>query len=121
VRAGLDSAPSTQTPAAHALDRLELGYNIREIVAEYSTLRECLLELASRELSPARLSAEMPRLHAAIDLAISESVTRFSGAHDRTLRALDRISAAALEEPEVLGFLNKLLSVLRRRPATSTL
>jgi len=112
VRAGLDSVPSTQTPAAHALDRLELGYNVREIVAEYSTLRECLLELASRELSPARLSAEMPRLHVAIDLAISESVARFSGAHDRTLRALDRISAASLEAPEVLGFLNKLLGVL---------
>src|SRR5438309_1551814 len=36
----------------------------------------------------------------------------FSGAHDRTLRALDRISAASLEAPEVLGFLNKLLGVL---------
>ena len=53
VRAGLDSAPSRQTPAAHALDRLELGYNIREIVAEYSTLRECLLELASRAVAGA--------------------------------------------------------------------
>src|SRR5207245_8034311 len=67
LRAGLDSAPSTQTPAAHALDRLELGYNVREIVAEYSTLRECLLELASRELSTARLWAEMPRLQGACD------------------------------------------------------
>jgi len=87
---------------AERLERPVLLDHTPTFLDEYSTLRECLLELASRELSPARLSAEMPRLHAAIDLAISESVTRFSGAHDRTLRALDRISAAALEEPEVL-------------------
>jgi signal transduction histidine kinase len=112
VRAGAKTAPSTKIPHAHALDRLELGYNVSDVVTEYSVLRECLLELAYRELAPARLSAEMPRLHEAIDLAISESVARFSEAHDRTLRALDRISEASLEEPDVLGFLNRLLRVL---------
>jgi signal transduction histidine kinase len=112
VRAGADSAPPKRVSHAHALDRLELGYDISDVVTEYSILRECLLELAYRELAPARLSAEMPRLHEAIDLAISESVARFSAAHDRTLRALDRISEASLEQPDVLGFLNKLLGVL---------
>jgi putative methionine-R-sulfoxide reductase with GAF domain len=112
VRAGTRDPPSTKVPHAHAIDRLELGYDVGDVVAEYSILRECLLELAYRELAPARLSAEMPRLHEAIDLAITESVARFSAAHDRTLRALDRISEASLEQPDVLGFLNKLLGVL---------
>ncbi len=112
VRAGSNSTPPKRVSHSHALDRLELGYDVSDVVTEYSILRECLLELAYRELAPARLSAEMPRLHEAIDLAISESVARFSAAHDRTLRALDRISEASLEQPDVLGFLNKLLGVL---------
>jgi PAS domain S-box-containing protein len=112
VRAGHEAKPSKSSPRAHAIDRLELGYDITEVVAEYKVLRECLLDLAVRELAPAVRSAEMPRLHAAIDLAIAESVVRYTTARERTLKALDRISEAALDQADVVGFLDKLLSVL---------
>src|SRR5207253_857956 len=81
-------------------------------LAEYAILREVVVELAARSLTPALRSAEMPRLHAAIDLAVGESVRQYMGARERTLRALNLISEAALDQADVVVFLNKLLAVL---------
>ncbi|HEY2029698.1 MAG TPA: GAF domain-containing sensor histidine kinase, partial [Myxococcales bacterium] len=112
VRAGHEVAPSNRHPRSHALERLDLGFDAREVVAEYALLREVLVELILSKLSPAVRSAEMPRLHGAIDLAIAESIQQYTAARERTLRALNRISEAALDQADVLGFLDKLLTVL---------
>jgi len=90
VRTGHEVEPPEDAPQIHALERLEVGYELSEVVAEYSILRRCITELATRRHTPALRSAELPRLHEAIDQAISTSVVRYAEARERTLRALDR-------------------------------
>ncbi|MGZ6142824.1 MAG: GAF domain-containing protein, partial [Myxococcales bacterium] len=106
------TAPPSQFPVVHALERLDLGYDLAEVVEEYGTLRQCIIVLAQAEGSPALVSAELPRLHHAIDLAIGASVARYSHARERTLKALDRISTAALGVREVDSFLDRVLAAL---------
>lgn len=106
------ATPPDEFPVVHALERLDLGYDLAEVVEEYGILRQCILTLAHVEESPSRLSAELPRLHQAIDLAIGASVARYAHARERTLKALDRISTAALAERDLDSFLGKTLSAL---------
>ncbi|GAC1594110.1 MAG: hypothetical protein NVS4B10_01430 [Myxococcales bacterium] len=112
VRQGHDVAPSQDLPTIHALERLDLGYDLTEVVSEYSALRKSIVGLAVREGAPAIRSAEMPRLHEAIDRAIATSVQRYTMARERTLRALDRISTAAFGVHDPAGFLPRTLAVL---------
>src|SRR3954469_6084528 len=109
VRTGHDSGPPEEHSRIHALERLEVGYDLAEVVAEYAVLRRCITELASQTHTPALRSAELPRLHAAIDQAIATSVVRYTAARERTLRALDRISSAALVHHDVESLLPRTL------------
>ena len=109
LRTGHDVAPPEEQPRIHALERLEVGYDLAEVVAEYAVLRRCITELASRVHTPALRSAEMPRLHDAIDQAIATSVVRYTEARERTLRALDRIATAALVHHDVESLLPRIL------------
>ena len=104
--------PPQEFPIVHAIERLEVGYDLDEVVAEYAILRECLTTLACSEGSPSLVSAELPVLHRAIDQAIAASVDRYSKTRERTLKALDRISTAALGVPEIGDFLPRTLSAL---------
>ena len=105
VRAGISVAPPDEYPRIHALERLELGYDLSEVVVEYAILRRCITDLAFHTDAPSIRSQEQPRLHAAIDQAISTSVVRYTEARERTLRALDRISSAALIHHDVEGLI----------------
>jgi signal transduction histidine kinase len=109
LRTGHDVAPPGDQPRIHALERLEVGYDLAEVVAEYAVLRRCITELASRMHTPALRSAELPRLHDAIDQAIAASVVGYTEARERTLRALDRISTAALVHHDVESLLPRIL------------
>jgi len=105
LRHGRNDSPPDENPRIHALERLEVGYDLAEVVEEYSVLRRSITELAFSEHAPALRSGEMPRLHEAIDQAISTSVVRYTEARERTLRALDRISSAALVHHDVEALL----------------
>jgi signal transduction histidine kinase len=105
LRHGNHGTPPGENPRIHALERLEVGYDLAEVVEEYAVLRRCITELAFSEHTPALRSGELPRLHEAIDQAISTSVTRYTEARERTLRALDRISSAALVHHDVESLL----------------
>ncbi|HZX96097.1 MAG TPA: PAS domain S-box protein, partial [Myxococcales bacterium] len=107
-----DAAPPSDFPVIHALERLDVGYDLAEVVSEYRILRQCITRLAQAEASPSLLSAELPQLHDAIDLAISASVARYSQVRERTLKALDRISTAALGVGDIETFLPKTLAAL---------
>jgi PAS domain S-box-containing protein len=109
LRTGQSVSPPDENPRIHALERLEVGYDLAEVVAEYAILRRCITELASRTHAPALRSAELPRLHEAIDHAIASSVVRYTEARERTLRALDRISTAALVHHDVESLLPRIL------------
>ena len=105
MRAGMSVPPPDEYPRIHALERLELGYDLSEVVVEYAILRRCITDLAVHTDAPSIRSQELPRLHAAIDQAISTSVVRYTEARERTLRALDRISSAALIHHDVEALL----------------
>jgi PAS domain S-box-containing protein len=109
LRTGHEVTPPEEQPRIHALERLEAGYDLAEVVAEYAALRRCITELASHRHTPALRSAELPRLHDAIDQAIATSVVRYTEARERTLRALDRISSAALVHHDVESLLPRIL------------
>src|SRR5690349_12280888 len=83
------AAPPEDIPRLHAVERLEMGYDLADDVEEYSLLRSCILEMAAEEHTPAVRSNELPRLHRAIDLAIALSVQRFEQAAAELRSKLD--------------------------------
>jgi signal transduction histidine kinase len=121
LRHGHHKQPPEENPRIHALERLEVGYDLAEVVEEYAILRGSITELAYEQHAPALRSGELPRLHEAIDQAIASSVVRYTEARERTLRALDRISQTALEHPDVESLLpNTLLAFLETTPAVDS-
>lgn len=112
ARGNHEASPPQEFPVIHAVERLDVGYDLAEVVGEYRILRQCITALAQSDGSPALGSAELPRLHDAIDLAISASVARYHQVRERTLKALDRISTAALGERSIEQFLPRTLSAL---------
>jgi PAS domain S-box-containing protein len=69
--------PSDEFPRIHAVERLELGYDLTDVIEEYSVLRNCIADMAAAERAAAVRSLELPRLHRAIDRAIAVSVQRY--------------------------------------------
>jgi PAS domain S-box-containing protein len=121
LREGRGGLPPEENPRIHALERLEVGYDLAEVVEEYAILRRCITEMAYDDHTPALRSGELPRLHEAVDLAISTSVVRYTQARERTLRALDRISTAALAHPDVESLLpNALYAFLETTAAVDS-
>jgi signal transduction histidine kinase len=82
------------------------------VVEEYAILRQCIIDLVHHESAPAMRSAQLARLHSGIDRAIVTSTARYHEASERTLRALDRISSAALTHRDPEKMLPELLKVL---------
>lgn len=93
----------------HAIERLEEGYDLDEVVREFASLRQCVLELWAGQ--PHRAKGT-PLLNLAIDEAVTNAVDRYMKARERTLVGLDRISSAALASTDVDGVLQALARVL---------
>ena len=66
--------------ATHGALRLLVGFDIRQLTAEYRALRATVLKLWRAHLSAQedQVLAEMTRFNEAVDQALSESVTRYS-------------------------------------------
>jgi PAS domain S-box-containing protein len=95
----------------HALERLEQGYEPGELSLEYGLLRHSILLCLQRHrLWPT--FAELELLDEAIDQGIMRAVTSYARVRERMLKALERVSQAALESQDVDTFLPKLLGVL---------
>ena len=93
------------------MQRLDEGFDLTQVVAELSMLRDCILKLWEQSvLDPSRL-IELRIVNQAIDRAVSASVERFTRARDRTLIALDRIANEALESRSLDELLQRLLQV----------
>jgi signal transduction histidine kinase len=113
LAAGAEPPIPGELPEKHAHQRLDEGFDLLEVVAEYAVLRDCITQLWASaapegQLDPVGLRA----LHRAIDRAIGASVHHYTHARDLTLQSLDRISAAALEARSVDELLERLLRVL---------
>jgi PAS domain S-box-containing protein len=101
-----------ELPSLHAYERLDEGYDLRAAAAELAMLRSVVLEEWRRRVGAWADVDEMQRFGDAIDELIVRSVDRFARARERTLRALDEVSSAALGTGDVETFLPKLLDVL---------
>jgi signal transduction histidine kinase len=101
--------PADKAATAHALDRLERGFDLEEVVEEYAILRRCTLEALADAPLPAQ---EGVVLNHVFDAAISRAVTAYAAARERTLRGLERISEAGATLDEVDALVSALLRVL---------
>jgi PAS domain S-box-containing protein len=105
-------ASGGSAPRVHAVARLAEGFDLEEVVAEYTVLRAIIVRrlLASAQPMVARMHE---LLHRCIDEAIAEAVAQYHASRSRTLQALDRIATAALAEGADMDvFLAGLLRVL---------
>lgn len=107
-----DAAPPEPFSTEHAVSRLEAGYDLGEVVMEYALLRECILRRWEEHGTVEARPLDLRILNRAIDYAIAISVERYTATRQRTLQALDRISAAALGSGDMQAFLPPLLLVL---------
>jgi signal transduction histidine kinase len=78
---GKAPAEASDTAAeSHAVDRLESGFSIGELMAEYRAMRASVLRLWQKRVKGADEKAvqDMLRFNEAIDQSLTESVARFS-------------------------------------------
>src|SRR5713101_1564348 len=83
-------------PRAHAVDRLSRGFDLDQIVTEYGLLRRSILNLWESEVGPTIDLSELRRLDVALDESVRLAAVRYAEAREKLLKAVDRISAAAL-------------------------
>lgn len=102
-------AQLAEAPKNHAIDRLSRGFDLEEVIKEYSVLRQCVLARWERDVGAAITVAELRLLDGALDQSIMESSVSFARARERMLRAVDRISEAALGTSNLDEFLQRIL------------
>jgi signal transduction histidine kinase len=102
----------TETAERHALERLTEGLDLSQVVIELAVLRDCILQVWDQERAPGAARPEVRFLNRSVDRAIAASIERYTQSRDRTLKALDRISAAALEARRLDDLLQRLLEVM---------
>lgn len=107
--------PQEKATMMHAIQRLEAGLDLDQVAAEFMLLRSSVLEHWRKD-GPAQeqQQAGMRALNQAIDQAIITSIRYYTQARDRTLLALDRVSAAALESRSLDDFLERLLQLTQQ-------
>jgi len=106
-----DTATFEQAALEHGQQRLELGYDLGQLLLEYGALRLALLD----ELHEA--GGELPLVlwrpvMATIEAAVSEVTHRFTRARERKLRALERISDEVLRAPDLDAMLEQTVAML---------
>jgi PAS domain S-box-containing protein len=106
------------SPDVHALERLEVGYELGQIVEEYVLLRSIVLRRWRED--PSRLAQVGPlsRLDRAFDVAVLAAVHRAEQSRNRVLAALELISTIGAEASP--HGLTELLSRLVAAIATAT-
>ena len=96
----------------HAVTRLDVGFDLHEVVAEYAALRRCVLQRWTAERLSDREAAPLALLNQAVDEAIAVAVEHFTRVRNRMLEGLDRLSIAAFRSPSLADLLQKLLGLL---------
>jgi PAS domain S-box-containing protein len=115
---GREHGALAETPELHALERLDLGFDLEEVSDEYSALRASILRLYAEHLectAPGELATvlwELERFNRSFDALMGAAVSRHARARERTFQVLERISQAALGTEDLDTFLPRLLRVM---------
>jgi signal transduction histidine kinase len=99
-------------PDAHALDRLGLGFDIHQVVDEYALLRRTILDVWESSIGFPINPQEIRSLGTTLDNMLSRAARRFADAREALLKALDRVSEAALASADVESFLQRLVRAM---------
>ncbi|RKH10498.1 GAF domain-containing protein [Corallococcus sp. CA047B] len=96
---------------AHAIARLDEGFNLGEVAHEYALLRRCILhrlEAQEQRLRP----GDLTRLEEALDRVVTRSMVFFWDMKQRILQTLERMAEATLDDPDMETLLERLLTRL---------
>jgi signal transduction histidine kinase len=96
-------------PKDHAVDRLARGFDLDQIVTEYGFLRRTILDLWKAEIGPTIDLDELQKLDSAFDESLRQATLRYAESREKLLKAVDRISQAALGPGDLDRFLKSLL------------
>jgi signal transduction histidine kinase len=99
-------------PKDHAIDRLARGFALDQIVTEYGLLRRSILDLWGARVGPTVDLNEIQTLDKAFDESLRQAAVRYAEAREKLLKALDRISEAALGPDDLEAFLKRLLRAM---------
>ncbi len=99
------------TTIEHAQQRLELGYELGQLHAEYEALRLARAEELHACGEKGTLSDWIP-LNRLIASSVADVTHRFARARERKLRALERISTDAIQADDLEQMLQRAIDVL---------
>ncbi len=99
-------------PKEHAVERLQSGFDLDQLVTEYALLRRSVLDVWEARVGAAIVPGELRNFDGAFDESIRQSTVRYTQAREKLLRALDHVSETALASDDLDPFLEKLLNVV---------
>src|SRR5215211_3309194 len=82
-----------ELPDSHALARLDEGFDLEEVAAEFAVLRKTIVDVWREEVGGLVGVEEVSRLNEAIDQAVAVSVTRFASGPPSVWRAKKKCSS----------------------------
>lgn len=115
----LEGSPAIAIPFAHGVQRFEDGFDIEEVVDEYSLLRDCVHELAERLgvvlQGPTRRAVDI-----CFDDAIGRAVKAFAESQAREVqrRRAEHLAFIAHDLRTPLSAINLSAHILQRKAAT---
>jgi len=95
LAAGRDPRRPGGVAELHAIDRLGEGFDLGQVIFEYSVLRDTLTRLWEARFVGRDHLLDLRLLHGAIDKAIAAAIERYTAARARTLRALEQFRETA--------------------------
>jgi PAS domain S-box-containing protein len=110
IGAEVTVAAAGRAPAEdHAVDRLRRGFDLDQIVTEYGLLRRSILDLWEARVGASIDLRELRDLDRAFDDTLRQAIRRQASMRERLLKALDRVSAAALRSTDLDAVVRQLL------------
>ena len=98
---------------AHAVQRLELGYETGELTREYMHLRTALYDELHEAWPDMPAEAWRP-IDRAIDAAVNDVIQRLHEGRDKKLRALERISKETISSPDMNALIDHLIDAFSK-------
>jgi PAS domain S-box-containing protein len=98
--------------SSHTQQRLGRGYSLEDVITEYNVLREAIFDIWEERTGAGVPVPDLWVLERGIETCLLNSASRFTRERERTLRALDRISEAALAGGDQTQFFEQLLQAV---------